>query len=188
VHFAIRDFRKDDFETLWRIDQQCFAPGISYSRLELAAYIRLSGSFTLVAEGEAAGECQGAESEIVGRGKGNNSGSVATDGAAPNHQAILGFVVSNANRFGAGHIITIDVIPARQRSGVGSLLLRTAEERLRKSGCRFVRLETAVNNTSALSFYKRHDYFLIRTLSSYYADGSDALVLRKELLSPPLHR
>ena len=32
VEFALRDFRHEEFEALWRIDQQCFAPGISYSR------------------------------------------------------------------------------------------------------------------------------------------------------------
>ena len=50
VKFALRDFRHDEFEALWRIDQQCFEPGISYSRLELATYLRRSGAFTLVAD------------------------------------------------------------------------------------------------------------------------------------------
>ncbi len=51
VEFALRDFRHDEFETLWRIDQQCFAPGISYSRLELATYLQRPGAFALVADG-----------------------------------------------------------------------------------------------------------------------------------------
>jgi ribosomal-protein-alanine N-acetyltransferase len=49
VPFEIRDFTPDDFETLWRIDQECFPPGISYSRQELKTYMRRRGSFTLVA-------------------------------------------------------------------------------------------------------------------------------------------
>jgi [ribosomal protein S18]-alanine N-acetyltransferase len=49
VPFVIRDFKPDDLETLWRIDQECFPPGISYSRLELRVYIQRRGSFTLVA-------------------------------------------------------------------------------------------------------------------------------------------
>src|SRR5207244_6990912 len=52
VQVTIRDFHSRDFETLWRIDQQCFAPGISYSRPELAAYMHAAGSFTLVAESQ----------------------------------------------------------------------------------------------------------------------------------------
>ena len=46
----IRDYRRQDFETLWQIDQACFARGISYSRRELAFYITRKLGFTLVAE------------------------------------------------------------------------------------------------------------------------------------------
>jgi ribosomal-protein-alanine N-acetyltransferase len=147
VPFAIRDFRPEDFETLWRMDQECFPPGISYSREELKVYMRRRGSFTLVA---------GAE-----------------DGA------IAGFLVAYGGL--TGHVITIDVSPAARRSGVGSLLLRAAEDRLREGGSRAVGLETAVDNLSALSFYKRHGYSVVRTWPRYYSNGVDALVLKKEL-------
>ena len=30
VPFTVRDFQPADFDTLWNIDQTCFAPGISY--------------------------------------------------------------------------------------------------------------------------------------------------------------
>ena len=57
--FVIRDLKPDDFETLWRLDQECFPPGISYSKQELKAYMRRRGAFTLVAadsdEGDVAG-------------------------------------------------------------------------------------------------------------------------------------
>ncbi len=168
MHLHIRDFHGDDFETLWRIDQQCFAPGISYSRPELAAYIRMTGSFTLVAEREQAPP----QSDVA----------VGREMPFPNG-TIVGFVVANASRRGAGHIITIDVLPEARRSGLGSRLLAEAEERLRASSCTTVRLETAVDNTSALAFYKRHKYDLVRTIPRYYPGGVDALVLRKDLLS-----
>ncbi len=82
---------------------------------------------------------------------------------------------------GSGHIITIDVLAAARRSGVGSLLLRAAEERLLSAGSRLVELETAVDNVSALAFYKRHGYSVVRTWPRYYSNGVDALVLEKEL-------
>lgn len=145
---SVRDFRPDDFETLWRMDQECFAPGIAYSKQELKAYIRHHGSFTLV----------------------------ATDG---DENMPKGFVVAHSGA--RGHIVTIDVSPKARRSGIGTLLLRTAEDRLRAGGARSVGLETAVDNLSALAFYKRHGYSVIRTWPHYYSNGVDALVLAKEL-------
>lgn len=107
-------------------------------------------------------------------------GSFALLAVSEADQAIVGFIVAEANR-GSGHIITIDVIEAARRSGVGSLLLRAAEDRLQAARCRSVELETAVDNLSALSFYKRHRYSVIKTSPRYYSNGVDALVLEKAL-------
>jgi ribosomal-protein-alanine N-acetyltransferase len=149
VAIRIRDLRPEDFEELWRMDQECFPAGISYSKPELRAYIRQRGAFTLVAEDPAQGD-------------------------------IRGFIVAHSGA-ASGHIVTIDVSPKGRRAGVGSLLLRTAEDRLRLGGARAVGLETAVDNVPALSFYKRHGYSVIRTWPRYYSNGVDALVLKKEL-------
>ena len=89
--------------------------------------------------------------------------------------------MAEAGGRGRGHIITIDVIAAARRFGVGSLLLRAAEDRLREAGSTSVELETAVDNISALSFYKRHGYSVVRTHPRYYSNGVDALVLEKNL-------
>jgi ribosomal protein S18 acetylase RimI-like enzyme len=64
---------------------------------------------------------------------------------------------------------------------VGSLLLRAAEDRLRAAGSRGAGLEVAVDNVSALSFYRRHGYSVVRTWPRYYSNGVDALVMKKEL-------
>jgi len=92
---------------------------------------------------------------------------------------IAGFLV--AHRGPTGHIITIDVIAKARRSGVGSLLLEKAEEQLRAGGSVAVGLETAVDNLSAISFYKRHGYSVVRVWPRYYSNGVDALVLKKSL-------
>jgi ribosomal-protein-alanine N-acetyltransferase len=158
VEFALREFRREDFNSLWRIDQECFAPGIAYSRLELAAYIQLRGSFTVVAEPLGVGP------------------------AVKSPAKVLGFIVAQVKRRGVGHILTIDVPPASRRFGIGSKLLTTAEERLRAAACRSVVLETAVDNAAALAFYKRHQYSVVKTIPRYYSNGVDAFVLEKELL------
>ena len=45
-----RDFAPEDFDTLWRMDQECFPPGIAYSRTELLHYVNRTTTFTVVAE------------------------------------------------------------------------------------------------------------------------------------------
>jgi len=65
-----RLYRSQDFDELWRIDQECFREGIAYSRRELAWYMNRSRAFTLVAE-EAPGKIVGfvvAESDPSGIG------------------------------------------------------------------------------------------------------------------------
>lgn len=160
VEFVLRDYRPDDFETLWKIDQQCFAPGIAYSRRELSVYIRRSGSFTVVAERPA--------------------GIKASQNSKPE---TVGFIVAETNRRGVGHIISIDVLPDFRRSGLGSKLLRQAETRLQNQNCTFSVLETAVDNAAALAFYKRHQYSVTKVVPRYYSNGVDAFVLEKELNS-----
>jgi [ribosomal protein S18]-alanine N-acetyltransferase len=165
VRFRIRQFEQADFETLWRIDQSCFDPQLAYSRPELAFYIRRPGAFTLLAE------AHDADSKIPNT-------------ASPHSPAkILGFIVAESRRKN-GHIITIDVIAEAQRSGIGSSLLRAAEEKLTRAGTVTVTLETPVNNLTAIRFYKREGYFVEKTVAGYYSGLLDALVMTKEL--PPL--
>lgn len=173
VSFIVREFQPSEFEALWRIDQSCFPPGISYSRVELKTYMRRRSSFTLVAV-ETAGTAPTDSKAVKGK---KSSSSMAT--VAEN--SIKGFIVAEGSSRDSGHIITIDVIAARRGAGAGSLLLEAAEERLRRADCRAVQLETAVDNISALSFYKRHGYQVIETFPRYYANGVDALILKKDL-------
>ena len=154
VELRIREATPDDFGELWRIDQLCFEPGIAYSRRELAWYMKLRGAFTMVGE-----------SRSSPRGKWN----------------ILGFAVGQQPRRGLGHIVTIDVLPDARRSGLGSRLMEEIEKRLQADGCETIFLETAVDNTAAIKFYKRLGYFIVKTIPRYYLDKIDALMMSKEL-------
>ena len=177
VPFTIRDFQPSDFETLWRIDQTCFPPGISYSRAELRLYMRRRAAFTVVAAGVGGVGTAGSASA--------GSASIKNEKHSPSllpDSGIVGFLVAEAGSRARGHIITIDVIAAARRFGVGSLLLRAAEDRLIVTGCRAVELETAVDNASALAFYKRHGFNVTRTFPRYYSNGMDAWVLEKNLI------
>jgi N-terminal acetyltransferase B complex catalytic subunit len=96
---------------------------------------------------------------------------------------ILGFIVAET-RGKSGHIITIDVVAEARRAGVGSVLLRDAEDQLLRAGARTVALETPVNNAAAIRFYKQKGYFVEKTVTGYYSGQLDALVMAKELARP----
>lgn len=165
MQFTLRKYHPEDFLTLWEIDQACFPPGISYTQYELASYIRRTKAITLVAEIQTTEDME------------------TSEGRRPEHQQILGFLVAERFR-GSGHIITIDVRQEARRLRVGTALLDAAEDQLRLWNCQTVRLETAVDNVSALSFYKRHGYNVIKVVPRYYSNGVDAFLLEKHLLSP----
>ena len=166
MDFTLRDFQSNDLEALWRIDQECFPPGIAYSKAELRAYIESATAFAIVAE-ITSPKFKTAESSLYPE--------------AGSSSSIVGFIVAEANRKGIGHIITIDVLPEGRHSGIGFALLAAAEERLRRTQCERVRLEAAVDNAVALSFYNRHGYAVVKTIRGYYSDGGDAYALVKDL-------
>lgn len=156
MNVRIREATKADFDELWRIDQVCFEPGISYTRRELLWYMNLRGAFTLVGE---------------------------TQEKPRSQWKISGFAVGQQPRPGLGHIVTIDVVGEARRTGLGTRLMADIEARLQEDGCQTIFLETAVDNVAAIKFYKRLGYFVVKTIPRYYLDKIDALMMSKEL--PP---
>jgi ribosomal protein S18 acetylase RimI-like enzyme len=151
--FRILPYREQDFHRLVEIDHACFAQGIAYPEEEMRYFLELRSAITLIGK-------QGRE--------------------------IAGFIIADRfrSRRGAramGRIITIDVMPAAQRCGLGSMLLQAAEDDLRKAGCDYISLEAAVDNDRALRFYKKHGYSVLKVLPRYYLGQIDGLLMGKKL-------
>jgi ribosomal protein S18 acetylase RimI-like enzyme len=149
----LRNYQQKDFSRLLEIDQSCFVEGIAYSKEEMRYFLGMPTAITLV----------GLQDEQV-----------------------MGFVI--ADRFrprrasrSMGKIITIDVAPQAQHSGVGTLLMSAVEGELKQAGCDYVSLEVAVDNEPALKFYKKHGYSVLKTLPRYYLDSIDGLLMGKRL-------
>lgn len=161
--FRLRPYVSRDFEKLFRIDQECFEPGIAYSRAELSSYIDRQGSTAIVAELTQDWISETKEKKKFEKG------------------TIVGFIVVELHPKGYGHVITIDIRPEFRRHGLGTLLLTGAETRLEEKGAFMVVLEVAVNNLAAITFYKRHNYNVARTLPRYYNSELDALFMTKRM-------
>ncbi len=65
-------------------------------------------------------------------------------------------------------IETINVDPGFRKKGIGLRLLSAAEECLRKSGIRTIRLEVAITNTAAIALYEHAGFYRVKVLKKYY--------------------
>jgi len=93
--------------------------------------------------------------------------------------SIIGFVIGSFEPPNLGHIITIDVVPGRQRQRTGSLMLAEIESWLWQRGAKAIYLETPVDDAGAQGFYDRHGYFVIERVEGYYNKKLDGLVMMK---------
>ncbi|HYV03607.1 MAG TPA: GNAT family N-acetyltransferase [Blastocatellia bacterium] len=92
---------------------------------------------------------------------------------------VIGFVIACSEPRQLGHIITIDVVPHRQREQIGSQLLDHIERWLWQQGAQAIYLETPVDDAGAQGFYDKHGYFVLDRIEAYYNESIDALVMMK---------
>lgn len=97
-----------------------------------------------------------------------------------------GFVLARAAG-GEAEILTLAVIPAARRRGVGAALLAAALAGAAARGAAAMFLEVAAGNDAARGLYAGLGFAEVGRRRGYYTDGADALVLRRDLgcdLSP----
>jgi ribosomal-protein-alanine N-acetyltransferase len=78
-------------------------------------------------------------------------------------------------------ILTLAVVPAARRRGLGGTLLAGAMVAARGRGATAMFLEMAEGNAAARALYASGGFTLIGRRKRYYSDGGDALVLRRHL-------
>ena len=105
----LRPFRPADFETLCRIDQECFPPGIAYSPVELAYYVNRRGAITLI------GERDGAIAGFLVAGSRRGRGHIGTIDVLP-----------AARRTGLGSQLITAAEKRLRTAGCSSVSLETA--------------------------------------------------------------
>ena len=78
-------------------------------------------------------------------------------------------------------ITSIAVDPLHQRKGLGKFLLSDLIKRTNLLRSNQIHLEVKKTNEPAKAFYKSMGFKVIGNRSNFYKDGSDALILTKEL-------
>jgi ribosomal-protein-alanine N-acetyltransferase len=148
----LRGAKRADLDALYVLDQKCFPPGIAYSSADLRYYLSHPRSFSVVAEDAA--------------------------------RSILGFAIAESyleEGRRIGHIITIDVMPAARRNGLGRMLMDALFDRLRVIETAKVRLEVAIDNADAQAFYRRLGFVRTGRIRAFYQENLDALAMEKRL-------
>ncbi|HZY95249.1 MAG TPA: ribosomal protein S18-alanine N-acetyltransferase [Candidatus Bathyarchaeia archaeon] len=76
------------------------------------------------------------------------------------------------------HLVSVAVEPSSRRLGIAQRMLSLVEDRL-PSGV--LRLELRKSNDPALELYRKNGFRETGLVSSYYADGEDAITMEKTI-------
>ena len=82
---------------------------------------------------------------------------------------------------GEAELLRVAVEPAARNRGIARRLLAAGLDRLRAAGTASCHLEVRPANASALAVYGALGFIPCGRRRAYYRDGSDALVLRRDL-------
>jgi [ribosomal protein S18]-alanine N-acetyltransferase len=104
---------------------------------------------------------------------------------------IIGYIMcrieygfSHLKRYGLarkGHIVSVAVLEAHRRFGLGRALMEEATKGMRERGCSEAYLEVRVSNEAALKLYENLGYIIAATHHGYYRDGESAYLMSKQL-------
>ena len=159
TRLALREATPADAGILTAIDALCFPPEDRYARGLMDDI--LQGKFLV---------------DPVDR----VSTVIAFERTAAAAERPLGFITVARDR-GFGLIVTVDVHPEHRRRGVGRMLLKAGETKLREWGVTGAVLTVGTKNVPAQRLYEREGYILYRRIPGYYESGDDALEMHKKL-------
>ena len=113
-----------------------------------------------------------------------SAAAFATLLALPGHGGLLdpraGFVLGRVAADEA-ELLTLAVLPARRRQGVGSALLAGWRQMAAAQGATKLYLEVQADNAAAQALYLAQGFAEIGRRRAYYHDGADALIYSRPI-------
>ena len=82
---------------------------------------------------------------------------------------------------GEAELLRLAVAPRSRRRGLGRRLVEAGLESLRATGCSACYLEVRTTNHPAIALYEELDFRRAGQRRTYYADGTDALIMHRSL-------
>ena len=113
-----------------------------------------------------------------------NTKSVIIKATEPSEE-IVGNIIGTTKRencISVGRIFSLCVLDEYRKKGIATRLVQLLEEEFRLRDIRKIRLEVSTLNNGARTFYERLGYHTTSNiLPHFYHDGTDAMVMRKDL-------
>ncbi|MEO6502466.1 MAG: GNAT family N-acetyltransferase [Jatrophihabitantaceae bacterium] len=164
----LRPMRIADLDALLPFEEQMFGPE-AWSRqgyLDELADTELRHYIVAEAAGETAAEAAGEAAAGTGKGALLGTGGVMVIGDT-------------------AQILTLSVLPAARRHGVGRLLVRALVAEARRRRADEVLLEVRVDNHAAQQLYASEGFTVLGRRRGYYEQGRvDAITMRCEVTRP----
>ena len=161
TEFSISPSVLQDVDRLYEIECACFA--IPWSRDSLSSFIANSEHTFCLAARAYTGEIHG---QLISPVPEKGSG----------YKEIIGYI-GVMYVLDEGEISNIAVHPDFRGAGIGSALLRDAQEYCRRIGVKTIHLEVRPGNQYALALYRSCGFIQTGLRRGYYADnGEDALL------------
>jgi len=99
---------------------------------------------------------------------------------------IIGFVIAIMMLDGGGRIFAVAVGKYYKRQKIATKILNTAFKMFLERRVPYVQLEVRVDNIAAQQLYERLGFEKHGIIPAYYADGTDAILMKKQLQYPSL--
>ena len=113
-----------------------------------------------------------------------NTKSVIIKATEPSGE-IVGNIIGTTKRencISVGRIFSLCVLDEYRKKGIATRLVQLLEEEFSLRGIKKIRLEVSTHNNIARMFYERHGYQMTNNiLPNYYNDGTDGVVISKNL-------
>jgi [ribosomal protein S18]-alanine N-acetyltransferase len=100
--------------------------------------------------------------------------------AVVDNRCIAGYALSRILP-GIGDLGSLAISPVYRRCGIGTILLRETERRIKEYGVNEINLEVRKTNLVGLAFWQNMGFIPFGTLRGFYEDGGDAIRMRKML-------
>ncbi|MGM0408756.1 MAG: ribosomal protein S18-alanine N-acetyltransferase [Bacteroidota bacterium] len=99
-----------------------------------------------------------------------------------NHNKIIAYLIIQSRKNSRKYrIYSLAIAPEARGQGIGKKLLEYAEQLAKKNHIQKITLEVSEKNESAINLYKKQGYQIEKTRAGYYADGSPAWIMVKEI-------